>query len=129
MDVLIDLMSFQGRANRSWYFWHILLDDIAIFTVVLTLVVLGTVLGGPLFFIPVAGGLMAGFWAAVCVTVKRLHDLDRPAWHWWLLTVPFYNIYLGFTLLFSKGTVGPNQFGADPLGVPRSLPQWQEGGH
>ena len=123
MDVLIDLLSFQGRANRSRYFWHILLDDIAIFTFVFTLVVIGWVVGSPLFFIPSVGGLVAGFWAAVCVTVKRLHDLGRPAWHWWLLSVPFYNIYLGFTLLFSKGTVGPNRFGADPLEVPRSLPR------
>ena len=27
MDNLLDLFSFEGRANRAWYFWHILLDD------------------------------------------------------------------------------------------------------
>ena len=34
MDTLLELFSFQGRANRSWYFWHIILDDVAMFTAI-----------------------------------------------------------------------------------------------
>ena len=47
--------------------------------------------------------------------VRRFHDLDRSGAHYWLLLIPVYNIYLGLLLLFKKGTVGPNRFGADPL--------------
>lgn len=50
-----------------------------------------------------------------CVTIQRLHDLNRPGSHWFLLLIPFYNIYLGLLLSFKKGTVGPNRFGEDPL--------------
>jgi uncharacterized membrane protein YhaH (DUF805 family) len=47
--------------------------------------------------------------------VKRLHDLGRPGTHYWLMLVPFYNLYLAWVLLFKKGTTGPNQYGNDPL--------------
>ena len=30
MDVILELFSFRGRANRSWYFWHTLLDGIVV---------------------------------------------------------------------------------------------------
>lgn len=115
MDIA-DLFSFEGRANRGWYFWHIILDDLAMFTAVIALVVIGTVLGTPLVVLPAIGALVAGFWAGICITVKRLHDLDRPAWHWWLLLIPVYNILLGLQLVFQKGTDGANRFGGDPLG-------------
>jgi hypothetical protein len=40
------------------------------------------------------------------VTLRRLEDLGRPRWHFWLLLIPFYNIYLGLVLLLLPGT-GP----------------------
>ena len=115
MDKLLDLFSFEGRANRAWYFWHILLDDLVMFTLAAVFVVIMMATGIPLFALPLAGVIIGGVWAGVAVTVKRLHDLDRPGWHWWLLLVPIVNIYIGVILLFAKGTQGPNQFGRDPL--------------
>lgn len=53
--------------------------------------------------------------------VKRLHDLDRPGWHYWLLLVPLYNLYLAMVMLFKKGTAGPNQFGNDPTMSGRTV--------
>ena len=116
MDTLLEIFSFQGRANRSWYFWHILLDDFIIFALTITVVVLGVLVGAPLVALPFIGVILGGVAAAIAVTVKRLHDLDRPGWHWFLLAVPLYNIYLGLLLLFAPGTPGPNRFGPDPLG-------------
>jgi uncharacterized membrane protein YhaH (DUF805 family) len=63
------------------------------------------------------GGLL-GLTAQIIVAfvcVKRLHDLDKPGWHFWLLLLPLYNIYLSLVMLFVKGTHGTNQFGSDPL--------------
>ena len=111
MDTLLDLFSFQGRANRAWYFWHILLDDLAMFTAFIVVAVLIVLTGSPLLILPAIGVGVAG----IAITVKRLHDLDRPAWHWWRLLVPIYNIYLGLVLLFKEGTIGPNTYGNDPI--------------
>ena len=77
MDNLLDLFSFEGRANRAWYFWHILLDDLVMFTLATVFAVLMFVTGTPLFAVPLAGVVIGGIWAGVAVTVKRLHDLDR----------------------------------------------------
>ena len=118
MDPLIELFSFEGRVNRGWYFLHIFLDDLVILGLMIVLLTVGGVLGTPLFFLPMIGVILGGVWAALAVTVKRLHDLDRPGWHWWLLVIPLYNVYLGLVLLFGRGTSGPNQFGPDPLGSP-----------
>ncbi|HAC06144.1 MAG TPA: hypothetical protein DCF71_09835, partial [Gemmatimonadetes bacterium] len=106
VDNLLDLFSFEGRANRAWYFWHILLDDLVMFTLATVFAVLMFVTGTPLFAVPLAGVVIGGIWAGVAVTVKRLHDLDRPGWHWWLLLIPLVNIYMGLVLLFAKGTQG-----------------------
>lgn len=121
MDTLVDLFKTDGRANRAWYFWHILLDDLAMITAVSIFIVLTVVLETPLFVLPAIGFGVAGLWAGVCVTVKRLHDLGRPGWHWLGLMVPLYNIYLGLVLLFQKGTDGPNEFGPDPLAAMKAI--------
>lgn len=118
MDPLIDLFSCEGRVNRLWYFLHILLDDLVIIGLIIALIAVGGILDTPLFFVPLIGVILGGCWAAIALTVKRLHDLDRPGWHWWLLMVPLYNLYLSLVLLFGRGTVGPNRYGPDPLWNP-----------
>ena len=53
--------------------------------------------------------------------VRRLHDLNRPAWWCVGVFVPLVNLVLGIYLLFFKGTDGPNDYGPDPLEVPGGL--------
>ena len=57
-------------------------------------------------------------WIAVCVTVKRLHDMDATGW----LSIPVIIIPVAVILVGSfPGTKGPNRFGHDPLeGKPMS---------
>ncbi len=64
-----------------------------------------------------AGVALAGAWAAIAITVKRLHDLGRPGWHVLLMAIPLYNIYLGLTLIFVRGEAGDNEYGPDPLAI------------
>ncbi len=49
--------------------------------------------------------------------VRRLHDIGKPGWHYWLFFVPLYNIYLGLVILFTPGTQGANEYGSDPTAV------------
>jgi uncharacterized membrane protein YhaH (DUF805 family) len=43
--------------------------------------------------------------------VKRLHDIERPGYDFFLLLIPFYNIYLTILLFLKKGTNGLNPYG------------------
>jgi len=111
-----ELLSMQGRFNRSKY-------------IVATLVITAITYGAA-FAVGIVMGVagmgedaasVVGFGLGLCgqiviafVCVKRLHDLDRPGWHFWLLIVPIYNLYLSFVMLLSRGTEGSNQYGADP---------------
>jgi len=55
------------------------------------------------------GGIMQAF-----VSVRRLHDLGRPGWHFWLFLIPFYNIYLSLVLCFTRGSNSSNEYGPAP---------------
>jgi uncharacterized membrane protein YhaH (DUF805 family) len=48
------------------------------------------------------------------LAVRRFHDLGKPGWHFWLLLIPFYNIYLSLMLCFTKGSSSPNEYGPAP---------------
>ena len=116
MDAFLELFSTQGRVNRAWYFWHVVLDDLVIAGMVFVLLLASEWLTG-LFMVPVIGVGLAGAWAAMAITIKRLHDLDRPGWHFLLMAIPIYNIFLGLVLFFAPGTEGDNRYGPDPLAV------------
>ena len=105
------LFSTGGRLNRARYFGFILI--FGIINGILSFIVQTVDSIGALIFIIAL--YIPCLVANVCVVVKRLHDLDRPGSHYWLLLVPLYNIFLSLMLLFSKGTVGKNQFGSDPI--------------
>lgn len=53
-------------------------------------------------FLPLILGLFV-----LIQAVKRIHDTNRSGWN---VLIPVYNLML----IFSKGTVGSNDFGADP---------------
>ncbi len=118
MDVILELFSFRGRANRWWYFWHTLLDGIVVLGLIAMVVTLAGIVGVVPMIVPFLGIVVAAVVTQIAIAVKRLHDLDRPGRHWWLLVIPIYNIYFALVLLFRTGTMGPNRFGPDPLRSP-----------
>lgn len=66
-----------------------------------------------LIYIPT---VIANMWLALAGTVKRWHDLDRSGWMTLVNFVPIVNLIFFIRLGFVRGSVGPNRFGADPLG-------------
>jgi hypothetical protein len=54
--------------------------------------------------------------------------LGRPGWHYWLLFLPFYNLYLAGLMFFKKGAGSPNAFGPDPLQPSTPAPSLSVGG-
>jgi len=48
------------------------------------------------------------------LTVRRLHDLDRPGGGFWTLFIPLYDLAVLVTLFFKQGTLGANQYDVVP---------------
>ena len=103
-------VTFQGRASRS-EFWYFALFT-ALVNVVLSMVagVLGN-LGSVL-----AGLVMLGlFLPGLAVLVRRLHDVDRSGWWYFLLLVPLVGFIVLLIWFCKKGTEGANRFGEPVL--------------
>ena len=113
MDDFAELFTFEGRASRSQYWLIQVVSGVVLAVYALIFAGLADAFG-PIFILPMLGLLWTGAWAGLAVTVKRFHDLNRPGWHFFLLGVPIYNLYLWFLLLCCGGTVGPNMYGPDP---------------
>ena len=47
--------------------------------------------------------------------VRRLHDTGRSGWWWLIGIVPLIGAILLLVWFCSRGTYGPNRYGADPL--------------
>lgn len=47
----------------------------------------------------------------VFIAVKRFHDLNKSWLHLFTLLIPVFGLYIGLSILFQKGTQGPNNFG------------------
>ena len=101
--------NFDGRASRSEYWWFY-----AFFVALLIAIFVISIAWMPALFslwgIYIAAMLLP-LWA---VTVRRLHDVDRPGTWAVLGIMPFAGVRLT-RLLAQPGTPGPNRYGPDPL--------------
>lgn len=106
---------FNGRAPRSEYWWFVLAYVIAY----IVIAIVGGILGRVGAFLPLLLAL-ALIVPSIAVSVRRLHDIDKSGWWVLIALVPLVGglILLYFTV--QRGTVGPNQYGEDPL--PQALP-------
>ena len=58
--------------------------------------------------------MVAFFWSAIAIQVKRAHDRNQSGWMILLNIIPFFNL-INFGIL--DGTQGPNRFGPSPKGL------------
>lgn len=102
--------TFKGRINRAKYFFIPLILGLLLIPFAIIAGYTNSNISFILYVILV-------YFIKVCITVQRLHDIEHSGFHYFLLCIPIYNIYLGILLLFIKGTDGPNEYGEDPLAI------------
>ncbi len=98
-----NFFSLEGRINRARYFW--------------TILIIGVVVNLMIVFWPSSTNAII-ILAPVAVfspVIKRLNDINKSGGFAFLMFIPPLNLILGLVLLFMKGTIGSNQYGADPL--------------
>ena len=96
-----------GRASRAEYWCFALFE----FVTLNVLDYVAILMGNPsLFFL----GVMVTFVPNVSLTVRRLHDVNRSGW-WWFLPFTIIGIIPAFFWTVKRGDTGPNRFGMSPL--------------
>ena len=113
---MVKLFTMQGRITRKQYVLTSLAVSVVAFIVAFAI---GFVSGMAGMTEEASGsiGMIVSFAAAFVqafLVVRRLHDISKPGWHYWLLLVPLYNIYLALVILFTPGTQGSNEYGPNP---------------
>ena len=119
MEFLNKIYTTEGRLNRLRYFMYQILW-------MLISAVVGAILGfiGGFLTNDVQSLLVTvptGMWSfvasvgSIMISIRRLHDLNKSGWFMLLLVIPFVNIVFILYLYLAPGTVGYNNYGADPL--------------
>jgi uncharacterized membrane protein YhaH (DUF805 family) len=98
-----NLTNFEGRASRSAYWWFFLF-----------MFIIGIVVGA----LSVAAGgraIQYGFdgiavLLGLSLQIRRLHDIDRSGWWWFIGLIPFVGAIVLLVFDCMPGTPGPNKF-------------------
>lgn len=101
--------NFQGRDTRRQYWMFCLFFVVAY----IVLLIIGSVTGTGRIF-----GLLfvlASLIPSIAIAVRRLHDIDKSGWWYLINLIPLIGGIVLIVFLASKGTVGDNKFGSDPL--------------
>lgn len=106
--------NFNGRARRSEYWYFALMN----FIVLIVAAVLDSTLG--LNFSPLPYGYLylvvalATFIPGLAVAVRRLHDVGKSGWFYFIALIPIIGAIWLLVLFFTEGNQGENQYGPDP---------------
>jgi len=119
-------VTWQGRASRSEYWYFVLFAILCYIAAMIIDNALGTTfkfmnpqtgeeqsLGYGYAYMLVALGL---FLPALSAMVRRLHDTDRSGWWYWIALIPLIGAIVLLVWFCTRGTVGDNRYGPDPLG-------------
>ena len=101
-------VNFSDRACRSEYWYWVLFAIIGAIVTYIIDHVIGLPVTNTIF-------TLATFLPGLSVGIRRLHDLDRSGWWILLFLIPLVGAIILIIWFCSKGTDGPNRFGADRL--------------
>ena len=110
--------NFSGRARRKEYWMFVLVQTI----VMIGLMILDSVLGldfelqgislgyGYLYLI----GIIVHFIPSLAVVVRRLHDVGKSGWFYFIFLIPLIGVIWLLVLYCTEGQKQDNKWGPDP---------------
>ena len=110
--------NFSGRARRREYWMYVLVQSI----IMIGLMILDSVLGldfelqgislgyGYLYLI----GVIVHFIPSLAVLVRRLHDVGKSGWFYFIFLIPIIGIIWLLVLYCTEGQKEDNKWGPDP---------------
>lgn len=109
-NVLKKYADFSGRARRQEYWMFTLIQSIIVIALVAVDFALGTM---PIITLVYTLGTLV---PTLAVLVRRLHDLGKSGWWYFISFVPFVGGIWLLVLTATAGQPAPNEYGADPKG-------------
>jgi uncharacterized membrane protein YhaH (DUF805 family) len=105
-------VGFRGRASRSEFWWWFLFGVLV--SIVASLI--DVAIAPRSQFGPISSIIaLALFLPGLAMAVRRLHDTDRSGWFYLLIFIPLVGAIILIVWFCTRGTVGQNRFGPDPL--------------
>ena len=110
--------NFSGRARRKEYWMYVLVQSI----IMIGLMILDSILGldfelqgislgyGYLYLI----GVIVHFIPSLAVLVRRLHDVGKSGWFYFIFLIPIIGIIWLLVLYCTEGQKEDNKWGPDP---------------
>jgi len=100
---------FSGRSTRR-EFW---LFRLSFWGMIVIVALLGSMIRGGIGALLVVA-FLAFIVPSIATTVRRLHDQNRSGWWYFASYIPFIGWIVWLVLMFTPGTQGENDYGADP---------------
>jgi len=114
LKVLQNYATFSGRARRSEYWYFVLFNMIFAIVAVILDNVLGTAIEG-VGYGPIYGlYVLAVFLPGLAVSVRRLHDVGKSGWFFFIVLIPLIGAIWLLVLMAKDSNVGENEYGAYP---------------
>ncbi|AWW30594.1 DUF805 domain-containing protein [Echinicola strongylocentroti] len=113
--VLTEYANFNGRARRKEYWMFILFNFLVVIVLSIVGGMLSMALSSELPYIILFGAYTLGtIIPSLAVLVRRLHDIGKSGWMYFVGLIPLVGAIWLLVLLVSEGEHGPNQYGEDP---------------
>jgi uncharacterized membrane protein YhaH (DUF805 family) len=104
---------FSGRVSRAAYFLAgLLLAIVQVFLLYRFTLVPQESAQGQFWAFAFWAAVLISIWSNLALSVKRLHDLDKPGIIAATLFIPVVSIIAFLVLCIIPGTPGPNRYGA-----------------
>ena len=100
--------SLSGRSSRSEYWWFVLGGNLAfMLSVILAGAIHSIFMILPILLMP----------AAITLVVRRLHDVGKSGWWWFISFVPLVGVIYLIYLFVQEGDAGGNMYGSVPTNM------------
>ena len=111
-EIIKKYAKFEGRANRTQYWYFVLTEILAFFILVdLCVIPFVNIIAGLALLVLWLGLIVPG----IAVAVRRLHDTNRSGWWLLLIFVPNVGQIVLLVWMCSEGTKGANKYGDEPV--------------
>ncbi len=114
LKVLKQYTDFNGRARRKEYWMYTLFNMIFVFAAIVIDNGMGTTVAELHYGIVYCLYVFAIILPTLAVLVRRLHDVGKSGWFYFITLIPIAGPIWLLVLLCKEGVAGDNEYGPNP---------------